>query len=125
MKILLDTNFLLLPAMFRVDIFAEVERVVGGSHEFFTINPVVRELRGLAMGKGKDCRAAKVGLQLLEKENVEVLETDEENADEAILKMVEKEDFVVATQDAELRERVREKNRKVIYLRAKQYLVLV
>jgi len=125
MRVLIDTNFFLLPARFKVDIFAEMERVVGGSHEFFTIKPVVRELRGLAIGKGKDCRAAKVGLQLLKKERIEILETEEENADKAILEMSEKEGFVVATQDAELREKVRKKNGKVIYLRAKQYLVLV
>ncbi|UCG95585.1 MAG: hypothetical protein JSV92_00870 [archaeon] len=125
MRIILDTNFLLLPDRFGVDIFSELERVVGGSYEVFTIEPVMRELRGLAREKGKDAGAAKVGLQLVEKMDVKTLKTRESDADKAILELARKEGFVVATQDIELRKKTRARGGKVIYLRAKQYLVLV
>jgi rRNA-processing protein FCF1 len=124
MRIILDTNFLLLPARFGVDIFAELDRIIGGSYELFSIEPVMRELRGLARGKGKNAGAAKVGLQLAEKRGVTILKTPESDADKAILELVRK-DFVVATQDTELRKKVSTTGGKVIYLRAKQYLVLV
>ncbi len=121
MKILLDTNFFLVPARFGVDVFAELERIVEESYELVTVQPVVRELRGLARGKGKDASAARVGLRLLE-ERVKILDTKERDADRAIRKLAG--DYVVATLDSELRERIRKTGRKTIYLRAKKYLVL-
>lgn len=122
MKIILDANFFLIPANFKVDVFEELDRIIEGSCEVFTIKPVVRELRGLAREKGKDARAARVGLQLLEKKAIKVLKTKEKDADRAIIKMPD--DFVVATLDVELRKKLLKTGKKVIYLRAKKYLVL-
>ncbi|MCK4634242.1 MAG: nucleotide-binding protein [Candidatus Aenigmarchaeota archaeon] len=124
MKIVLDTNFLLLPANLKVDIFAEIEKIMDEKYELVTIHPVSRELRGLARGKGKDAVAAKVGLQLLEKKKVKVLDIEEWDADKAILKMAEKENIIVCTLDMELRKKILEMGRKTIYLRAKKHLIL-
>ena len=124
MKIILDTNFLLLPANLKVDIFEEIEKIMDEKHELVTIEPVLRELRGLARGKGKDAVAAKVGLQLLKKKKVKVLDTGEWDADKAILKIAEKENTIVCTLDADLRKKILKIGRKIIYLRAKKHLVL-
>lgn len=122
MRVILDTNFFLIPVKFKVDVFAELDRIIEGKYEVVTLEPVVRELRGLAKEKGKDGMAARVGLKLLE-EKVRVVKFNEKDADVAILKFAKKGD-VVATLDAVLEKRLLGLGRKVIYLRAKKYLVL-
>lgn len=124
MKILLDTNFLLLPASLKVDIFEGIEKLINEKHELVTIQPVLRELRGLAREKGKDAAAARVGLQLLEKKKIKILDTEEWDADNAIVKMAEKENIIVGTLDLELRKKILKMGRKTIYLRAKKHLIL-
>lgn len=122
MRVILDTNFFLLPAKFKVDIFAELDRIIDVKYELVTLEPVMRELRGLARGKGKDGMAARVGLKLLEGK-VRVVKFKEKDADVAILKFAKKGD-AVATLDAVLERRLLGLGRKVIYLRAKKYLTV-
>ena len=42
MKFLLDTNFLMIPGKFKVDVFSELEKF--GKPELYTVSAVVREL---------------------------------------------------------------------------------
>ena len=123
MRVLLDTNFFLLPCQFGVDVFGEIERVVESKYKLITISPVVRELRGLARERGKEGRAARVGLELLKKKDIKVIDAKKQDADDAIVKLSD-EGVIVATLDKELRDRLRKKGRKTIYLRGKQKLVL-
>jgi rRNA-processing protein FCF1 len=113
MKILLDTNFLIDLFRFKVD---TTELVL---HQLYTISPVVEELKALSSRKGKGSRYAKLALKLVEKINVIPCEGD---ADACLLKLAK--DFAVATNDRELRKKLKEKNAKIIYLRAKKKVVL-
>ncbi|MGD9911436.1 PIN domain-containing protein, partial [Methanothrix sp.] len=65
MKVLLDTNALMMPEQFGVDIFSELERL--GYFDYIVPTAVVRELRAIAKlaEKGRDKRAANVALSLL------------------------------------------------------------
>lgn len=123
MRVVLDTNFFLVPAKFRVDIFAELDRIIDCRYELVTMEPVVRELRGLARERGKDGRATRVGLKLLEERKIRVVKTREKDADIAILKFAKRGD-AVATLDMNLEKRLLGSGRKVIYLRAKKYLTI-
>ena len=119
MKFLLDTNFLMIPGKFKVDVFEELKRF--GKPEVFTLECVINELKRLSSGKGKNAIHAKVALQLLEKNKVKIL-SSKENTDSEILKIAEKNDFVVCTQDRALRKRLVSKGIKVVFLRQKKYL---
>src|SRR5467141_4429498 len=57
--VVLDANALLLPFQFRVNLEAELRRLLG-DHEIFIPSPVMDELRGLA----KSVREARGGLRL-------------------------------------------------------------
>ena len=120
MKFLIDTNFLLIPGRFRVDVFKELERF--GRPEFLTIDLVVSELRKLASGKGQDAPHARLGLDLLEKKGIRVLESREGNTDQEIERLASEQDLVVCTQDRELQERLRREGLSVVSLRQKRYL---
>ncbi len=128
--VLLDTNFLLIPAQFKVDVFAELQRLCDFSYEVVVLDSTVDELNGIMGSKaasGKDRRAAKLGLKLIKAKGVAVISTERKvfkSTDKAILDFAAqgKGSVVVATQDRLLREKLRSAGVAVIVLREKQYL---
>jgi len=122
-KILIDTNFFLIPAQFNVDIFAEFHRIIHDKYELYTLDKVIDELNDLIKNpkqKQKDRLAAKLGLQLLEAKKVKIIKTESKEYVDNIL--AEIEGYVIATQDMILKERI--KGKKII-LRQKQTLMMI
>ena len=120
MKILLDTNFLLIPAQFNVDIFTEINKLVNKKYELFVLDKTIDELKSLSADKKqklKDRRAAKLGLQLLKAKKVKILKKLGESVDDILANL---KGYTIATQDAALKRRI--KSKKII-LRAKKKLV--
>ena len=125
MKVILDTNFFLIPEKFKVDLFKEFNRIIDEKYTLVTVEPVIEELNCLSEGNGKDARAARVGLKLFKGKDLKVLKTKEGNADKAILELSEKiSNCAVATLDKDLRIKSEKRGAKTIYLRSKNYLVL-
>jgi rRNA-processing protein FCF1 len=126
-KVLLDTNFLLIPGQFRVDIFSEIDALMPSEHELCTIDMVIDELEGLmTKGSGKDKAAAKLGLSLLKAKNVRVLKTEKHlNTDKMIVETAKSPDFVVATQDQALKRHLKQNKIQMIVLRQKKHLELI
>jgi len=120
-KIILDTNFLTLPHQFKIDIFNEIDRIMEENYELFTLDSVVYELKKLSKSKGKDAIAAKIGLELIKKKNIKIINTGEKNVDKAIV-AISNEDMIDATNDKILRKKLKNENIKTIYLRSKKYL---
>lgn len=123
-KIILDTNFLLIPVQFKVDIFSELHRICDFKYQLCIVDKTIDELNKIIQSKAKlkDKTAAKIALQLIKKEGIKIIETNELNADDAIVSLAEKESIVVATQDKILRNRIKKTKSKIIILRQKQYL---
>ena len=117
--VLLDTNFLLIPAQFKVDIFAELQRLCDFNYEVVVLAATVAELNGVVNDKNssaKNRKAAKLGLQLIKAKNVRVIKVERKvfkSPDKAILefavagnRLVNRSVFV-ATQDKELKDNLR------------------
>ncbi len=118
-KILVDTNFLLIPFQFKVDIFKEIDRIVDEKYEIFIIDKTIGELEKLIKGgKEKERKVARMALQLIKKFNIKIINTQGDNVDDIIVKLKDK-DTIVATMDKELRKRLKG---DVIVLRQKKYL---
>ncbi len=115
MKIILDTNFLMVPNQFGVDIYDYLK-----DYELYTISSCVEELKKLAKKKGKDAKAAKVALKLMKEKNVRIIKT-KGKADKAILDRAA-DGFSVATNDVELIKALKKQHIKVIRLRQKKFL---
>jgi rRNA-processing protein FCF1 len=115
MKVLLDTNFLIIPYRFKVDIFSEINRLVPGA-EVATIKQVVDELQ-----KIDDKRAAKMAMEVLEKFEVKVEDAQGET-DSALLNKAVAEHAVLCTNDIELKKRCLDSGVAVIFMRKKKYL---
>jgi len=120
-KIIFDTNFLTLPHQFKIDIFNEIDRIMEENYELFTLDSVVNELNKLSKSKGKDAVAAKIGLELIKKKNIKIINTEEKNVDKTIISISNK-DTIIATNDKILRKKLNDKNIKTIYLRSKKFL---
>ncbi len=128
--VLLDTNFLLIPAQFKVDIFAELQRLCDFSYEVAVLAATVDELNGIIGNKAasaKDRAAAKLGLQLIKAKGVRAIRTERKvfkSTDKAILGFAAqgRGSVVVATQDRLLRKKLKSAGVPVIILREKQYL---
>ncbi|MBW2977420.1 hypothetical protein KY331_01100 [Candidatus Woesearchaeota archaeon] len=122
-KILLDTNFLLIPTQFKVDIFSEIDRIMLEKYQLFVLDKTIDELKKITADKKqklKNRKAAKLGLQILKTKKVKILKTKEDlSVDDLIAKL---KGYVVATQDIGLKKRIKG---KIITLRAKKKLILI
>ncbi len=116
MKILLDTNFLMVPNQFGVDIFEFLK-----DYEIFTLSSCIEELKKLAKKKGKTGIAARVAIKLIKEKNVRTLKT-KEKGDNAILNYAVQEKCPVGTNDKELILRLRKNGITVFRLRQKKYV---
>ncbi len=126
-KILLDANFLMMPAQFKVDIFSEIDRLCDFPYELVVPEAVVKELEKIKAGQ-KGSAAARLALQLLEAKKVKVMRSKSKtlkNADKIILDTANKEEYIAATQDKALKRLLRQKKVPLIVLRQKSHLKLL
>ncbi|MFH1211653.1 MAG: PIN domain-containing protein [Candidatus Woesearchaeota archaeon] len=146
-KVILDTNFLLIPYQFHVDIFSEIERVVNFPYELCITEGTMAELEKLSQSSAqKERLAAKLGLELVKsrferpknplsrllkaenafekQKNLKIVRGSHlKHNDDAILETASSED-VVATQDKLLKQRLKEKKIRTITLKQKKYLAV-
>jgi len=126
-EILLDTNFLLIPYQFKVDIFTQINKIATFKYGLFILDKTLEELKKIVSEqKGKDKDAAKIALKLIALKNIEVIKTkSNEKTDDIILELSSKEDFIVATQDKELKAKLKQKNVPLMVLRQKKKILFL
>jgi len=124
MKIILDTNFLLIPIQFKVDIFSEIDRICMFKYKLYIVDKTIDELNKIIEEqKGKHKLAAKVALQFVKKKGISVIKTKEGPVDDIILDLLG-EGHILATQDALLKKRAVKKGIRIISMRSGKYLLL-
>jgi len=124
-KIILDTNFLLIPAQFKVDIFSEIRRICDFTYKILILDKSIQELEKIIIkGKGKEKLEAKVTLELIKHKNIEIMKTAGDTyVDDYIVDIAHQGEYIVATQDLALIKRLKAYKVKVIMLRQKKYLI--
>lgn len=130
-EVLLDTNALLLPHQSRIDIFAELERL--GFGRPLVPKAVLRELEFIAAaGSPRDRTAARIGMELATT-RCEILPDEvgedlrrsrkvlpgEGEVDDVLVKMAVERGFAVATNDKELKRRLKRVGTPLVYPRKK------
>ncbi len=116
-SIVLDTNFLMLPVQFKIDIFEEFR----GS-ELITFSACIKELEKIAAGRKKDAAAAKIALNLVKKEKIRIVKTGKK-ADKAIMDYAAKNECAVATNDKKLLKALKNKGIKILRLRQRKFII--
>ena len=124
-KVILDSNFLLVPFQFRLDIFEELNNLLGKA-EPIILSTTMEELKKMAEKKTAKRRMQfSAALKLAERCKIlEVKKQASESYDDAILRIASKLKIPVATNDAELRKRLRKAGLATIYLRQKARLTV-
>lgn len=138
-SVIVDTNALLIPGEFGVDIFEELERL--GYVQIIVPRVVLNELERLRQRpslKGKERIAADVGYSLIQKyahiseqgrrslrctvSIEEIEEEGEEETDEMIVALAVKRKAAVLTNDEELRMKLSQAGIVTVYLRGRNRL---
>ncbi|WP_297551214.1 PIN domain-containing protein [Thermococcus sp.] len=122
-----DTNFLLVPGQFGVDIISELNRILDVKFRIVIPNVVLDELDVIERKtRGKDLLAVRMAKKLAERfETVEIGRFGEKPIDDQIYEFaVGNERVIVCTNDKGLKKRLREKGVPVVYLRSKKILEL-
>jgi len=117
-KIILDTNFLVAPFQLSISLFEEFDKNYP-QNQLYVLEDVIQEAKSIEEGKYKDLID-----KLLETQDIGVLQTEGEGeVDDLLVDLCD--DFVIATNDKELKERLLEKNAEVVIIRSKSYLKIL
>jgi len=112
-KVIIDTNGLMIPGQFGIDIFSELQQL--GFFSYIVPSASVKELEKIvSTGRGKDRTAAKIALSLLDRCTI----IDRNGyADDIIIDLAVGMDAAVLTNDIELKKRLCSKGVTNVYLR--------
>lgn len=125
-SVVIDTNFLLLPFQFHIDILREMRYLMDFSHRYVISSRTIRELKKVGRRTGKNGMAARLALKLIEanKASIDIVESDE-MVDDWIVDYARKHRAIVCTNDSELRQRLRALRVKTVTMKAKSKLGFV
>ncbi len=122
-----DTNFLLIPGQFGVDIIRELERVLDVKFRIAIPTAVLKELDLIEKkSRGKDLMAIKMAKKLVKSFDwMDIGQFGHKPTDELIYEFaIKNPQTIVCTNDRELKKKLRAKGIPVIYLRSKRILEL-
>jgi len=125
-KVIVDSNFLFIPSQFKIDIFEELMNLLNQRFEPVLFSSTFQELRSMAeKGSPKRRKQASLALELAKKCHLVNIEKGAgETNDDMILRIAAQWKSPVATNDRELRMKLRNRNIPVIFLRGKSRLAL-
>lgn len=125
--IIFDTNFLLLPIRFGIDVFDQLDMLLDIAYEPTITKSVLKELDSLKKG-GQPSFKKEISFVLSNLSKYKIIDDDNSNNDEDVdsklLRLAKENSYIVATTDNELRQRLRNEGIPVIYLRQKNHLAL-
>ncbi|ABN69933.1 SSU processome protein Utp24 [Staphylothermus marinus F1] len=125
--ILLDTNMLLLIAD-GINVFEQIEEKILAKPEYIVLKPVIEELEKI-MNKGNPSlrRKARFALEIAKKfcKIVDIRTMPGEKVDDLLIRYAMQNNAAVATNDRELRKKLREKGIPEIYLREEGMIIEV
>jgi rRNA-processing protein FCF1 len=123
-KVVLDANFFFVSSQFNVDVFEELANLLNRRFEAVLLSSTQKELQGLAESSSpKQRKQAQLALRLAEKCNVVSVEKGlMDTYDDVIVRVAAEWKSPVATNDRELRKRLRKVGVPVVFLRQKRRL---
>jgi len=122
--VLIDTNFLVECAKRKIDIQAELTRILDFGFEIAILDRTMEELdEVIARGK-KEGQAAKLAKMILMTRRVTIIPTEGGHTDTLLLEKAD-ENNIVATQDAELKRKLKNKGQSVVVIRGAKKLAVI
>lgn len=119
-KVVIDTNVMLLPFYFNVDIFDQIFSLIEEPFKIVIGTNVLAELEKLTKKRGKSAKAASLGLLFIKKYKkfIEVVE-GKGHVDRWMVEYAKENNAIVCTNDMGLKERAKKNGLAVIVLKGK------
>lgn len=111
--LVLDTNFFLIPGRRHVDILSILE---AEGYGLILLKSVQKELVKLSEGRSQTATAARIALQLIKQKGLNTVSCSANYTDDAIMDYCRTTGAAAATQDAELRRRLKQARIETIAL---------
>jgi rRNA-processing protein FCF1 len=124
LKIILDSNALFVPLQFNIHLFEDLEKLLNRNFELVLLSPTQLELKRIAtQGSSSMRKNATLALKLAERcKQLDVDQRTGASTDDLIVQAAAKYKYPVFTNDRQLRNRLRDINVPVIYVRQKSRL---
>ena len=123
LQVILDTNFFFIPFKFKIDIFEELLNLLNQRFKPILLSSTQKELLGIIESSPKLKKQGNLALNFAKKCDFVVVEKrSTETFDDVILRIALEKKIPVATNDKELRKRLRKNGIPVIFLRQKHLL---
>jgi rRNA-processing protein FCF1 len=124
-KVILDSNFFFVPFMFKIDVLGELDALFGKS-EPVVLSTSIEELQRLtAKSSPKMRKHAQAAFEYTQKCGTAKVEKGlSESYDDVVLRKAKEWNCPVATNDTNLRKRLREDGVTVVYVRKKSHLMV-
>ncbi len=124
--VVVDTNFLAVPAQFGVDIFKETERVIEQTIEFVLLESVLKEIDNkIANTQDRlELRMFRIAKDISKRCKIVPSQGLSGSVDDQLLEYTGAIKGILATNDKELRERARKARIPVLMLRGRKHLEL-
>jgi len=123
-EIILDTNFLLVPFQFKINILKELDYLVEVSHKYVISSKTIEELKKIGESRGKNGIAARLALKIVESNPIEIIKNNMK-VDDWIVEYAKERNAIVCTNDAPLRRRLKASGIKVATMKSKSKLGFV
>jgi rRNA-processing protein FCF1 len=126
LKVLLDTNFLMIPIRFGVDIFSEMTGLLEVVVEPVVIQSVLDEIH-LLLREAKPSFSRELEFALKMASQCTMINDERrlhEKVDDSLIRIAVNNGFIVGTTDAELRRRLRAAGVPALYLRQSNRLCI-
>lgn len=127
-QVVLDANFLTIPADFGIDIFAETERVLERQVEFIVLDVILKEIEiRLSKPRGKtEEKKFRIAMDLVGRCRTVTLESDDQDVpvDTILIEYTASIGGILATNDRNLKKKARSRGIPVLMMRGKKTLGL-
>lgn len=118
-KVAVDTNMLLYITSHKIDVFAEIKKSLGNVI-FIVPQSVCDELGKLKKVNINRAKQVNIAEQLMKKNKAKIIKLSDD-ADNDLLELA-KQGVIIATNDRELKKRIKDFGGRVIYLRKKKII---
>lgn len=118
-KVALDTNMLLYITSHKIDVFAEIKKSLGNVI-FIVPQSIYNELGKLKKVNINRAKQVNIAEQIMKKNQARIIKLSDD-ADSDLLELA-KQGVIIATNDKELKKRIKDFGGRVIYLRKKKII---
>jgi rRNA-processing protein FCF1 len=122
--VLIDTNFLVECARNKIDIHAELTRILDTTFEVAILDRTMEELDEIISRGKKEGQWAKLAKTILMTKHVTMIATSGGHTDKLLLDKAD-ENHIIATMDKALKQKLKKKGQDVVIIRGQKKLALI